>query len=517
MVRLLALVVLLGCASEPGGTLDASVHDTGGVDSFVASDTGEGSDAGPRADTGTDSGGDAPAEPVDCSAVGGELCAAFEGSCEVVFHDGEGCASVCASAGLTCLESYENVDDACAADRTRPGLDCADTGHESDFCVCGRGECTPSCEGRTCGPDGCGGSCGECMDEPRCDTTPYDPDALLDELVGFGRRAVGGDPVNVFRVTSDAGSGSGSLRAALESDEDYWIVFDIGRDSSARIDLGDDPVRVRSHKTLDGRGRDVTIDGAIEMRDGVRNVIFTDVRMTNTHGTRCTQEADVVLIRGDGAASPGEYENRDIWFHHVDMFEGGDGLIDVRGGSRITISWSHFHDHSKGFLLSQAGADEIEGREMEITFHHNFFDRISKRSPRLTYGRVHYFNNYNYQWWEYGVASVHGAQLLSEANVYEARPGRTCGSIFNGCMDPAPCGDRDYEVSKLAVSNDWAAESDRGYVRSVDDLLLEEATVAVRDPSRVFTPDYGYTAEPATPALATRVRNGAGPRVDYCR
>ena len=154
---------------------------------------------------------------------------------------------------------------------------------------------------------------------------------------------------------------------------------------------------------------------------------------------------------------------------------------------------------------------------MEMTFHHNFFDRISKRSPRLTYGRVHYFNNYNYQWWEYGVASVYGAQLLSEANVYEARPGRTCGSIFNGCLDPAPCGDRDYEVSKLAVSNDWAAESDRGYVRSVGDLLLEDATVAVREPSRVFTPDYGYTAEPATTELATRIRNDAGPRVDYCR
>jgi pectate lyase len=302
----------------------------------------------------------------------------------------------------------------------------------------------------------------------------------------------------------------------VESDADHWIVFDVGRDAAAVIDLGPDPVRVRSHKTVDGRGREVTIDGAIEFRNGVRDVVLTDLRLTNSHGERCGQSADVIAIIGDGADSPGAFENRDLWFHHLEMYDGGDGLIDIRGGSRITISWSHFHDHAKAMLFSMVQTSPLEGREMEVTVHHNFFDRISRRSPELTRGRVHLYNNYHFQWWEFAAASVVGAQLLSEKNVYEARPGLTCGSLITPCQDPAPCGDDDFWVSKVAISNDWATD-ERGHVRSVDDLLLNDATIAVRNPDRVFVPDYGYAAEQADDALAQRIREAAGPRTRLCR
>jgi len=506
----------------PGDGGGTSTHDGGPGGSLPDAGGGDGGAA-----MGADA-GDAP--PVDCAPIAAryDLCEATASSCLAVYEDGEGCDAVCAAAGLVCVGAHENVDGMCAPDLSRPALGC-DSGHGSDYCVCARdASCTPSCDGRTCGSDGCGGTCGSCgagtvCDEGACvepsvdcSSYPYDPGALLAERVGFGRRADGGDPSRVYRVTTTRSSGGGSLREALESSEPYWIVFDIGDGSDATIDLGDDPVRVRSNKTVDGRGRRVTVDGAIELRDGVRDVIFSDVAFTNSHGDRCTQEADVFLIRGDGAETPGGFENRDIWFHHVEVYEGGDGLIDVRGGSRITISWSHFHDHSKGMLLSQASADELEGREMEITFHHNFFERLSRRGPRQTRGRVHYMNNYVFEWWEYGVAAVHGAELRSENNIFQARPGRTCGSIFSPCRDPAPCGDEDYEVSKIAISNDWAS-GERGYVSSAGDLLLEDATVATREPGRVFTPGYPYTLEPATMALAARIRAEAGPRTRYCR
>ena len=514
-----------------GGGTDASAVDAA-IDALSVDAPGTdapGTDA-PDIDGG---GRDAGRSPVDCSGLEDryEVCSADADTCGVVFEDGAGCAAVCASAGLVCLAVHENLDAVCGPDLERPELTCApESGHSSDHCLCGRDEtCTPSCTGRACGSDGCGGSCGGCADGESCvsgscevgaldcDALPYDVDALLAERVGFGRRAAGGDPTNVYRVTTNAASGAGSLRTGLESAEDYWIVFDIGATSAATIDLGEDPVRILSNKTVDGRGRDVTIDGALEMRNGVRDVILTDLRLTNSHGRRCTQEGDVLLIRGAGAATPGAFENRDIWIHHIDFFEGGGGLFDVRGGSRITVSWSEFREHSKRLLLSQAAADEIEGREMEMTFHHNYFNRLSRRGPRLTYGRAHYYNNYQYEWWEYGAASVFEAQFLSENNIYQARPGRTCGSIFSPCTDPAPCGDDDYEVSKLAVSNDWAAEGNPGYVRSTGDLLLQEAVVQVRSPERVFTPDYPFVAEVADTALAARVRDGAGPRTSYCR
>jgi pectate lyase len=353
-------------------------------------------------------------------------------------------------------------------------------------------------------------------DASACGSYPFDPAALLAERVGFGRSATGGDPRTVYRVRTTADSGAGSLREGLESATSQWIVFDIGVAARATITLRT-PVRVRSNKTVDGRGRDVVVDGSVEMRSA-RNLIFTDLGFTNTTAPRCTQEGDVLSIRGPGASRPEDFESRDIWLNHLDVFNGGDGLLDIRGGSRVTVSWSHFRVHAKGMLFSMESAGAIEGREMEVTLHHNFFDRISRRGPQVTWGRVHFFNNYHFEWFEFGAASLAEAQFYSEANVYEARPGATCGLPFVGCRDPNPCGDSDYPVSKIAVSNDWAT-SRRGYVASVGDLLLDDARVAVNEPTRVFRPAarYPYTAEPATEALARSVREGAGARTRFCR
>jgi pectate lyase len=188
------------------------------------------------------------------------------------------------------------------------------------------------------------------------------------------------------------------------------------------------------------------------LRD-VTNVILADIRMTNSHAPKCTQEGDVVVVQGTGATDPASFSSRDVWLHHVELFDGGDGLFDVRGGSRLTVSWSHFHTHEKGMLLSMESAGDIEGREMEIAFHHNYFDRISRRGPALTFGRVHYFNNYQFQWYEFGASSIVGAQFASENNVYEARPGDAC---LVACPDPNPCGSSQFLVSKRAVAKDWA-------------------------------------------------------------
>jgi len=537
-LSLLALLGLVACDSAAvprpdAARLDAPRSDAPGSDAPVP----EGVDASvppvddayvpPGVDAALDaaSSPDAARAPVNCAAIGAahELCTATAERCEAVFSDSSGCAAVCALAGLVCVESHEDVTGSCTADTARPALGCADTGHGSDHCTCGRAEgCAPSCAGRTCGSDGCGGSCGACGADERCDAGACVPDvmdcssyplsasALLGELVGFGRNTRGGDPRNIYRVTTNRATGAGSLREGLESTEDYWIVFDIGVSSEAVIDLGTTPIRIRSNKTVDGRMRRILVNGALEIRDA-RNIILSDIRLMNDNFEACTQEGDVVLIRSAGASRPEDFPSRDVWLHHVEMFEGGDGLFDVRGGSRITVSWSHFHDHSKGMLVGMESAPPMEGREMEITFHHNFFDRLSRRGPQVSVGRAHFFNNYQFEWWEFGAASLANAQFLSENNIYEARPGRTCGSVFSGCMDPSPCGDNDYEVSKVATSTDWATDT-RGYLRSTGDMVLDDAVIATHEPARVFTPSYTYSAETATTGLAERLRTETGPR-----
>src|SRR5690606_9049696 len=112
--------------------------------------------------------------------------------CSVVFEDGTGCAAACRALGLRCLESYEDEPGACDYQRDLPALGCAETGHGSDYCVCGVGG-TPDVDAgsgeQDAGPDVDGGG-----------GPPHE--ALLAELVGFGEGTTGGAGGPIVEVTN---------------------------------------------------------------------------------------------------------------------------------------------------------------------------------------------------------------------------------------------------------------------------------------------------------------------------
>lgn len=345
-----------------------------------------------------------------------------------------------------------------------------------------------------------------------CSRYPYSAEALLSEREGFGRRARGGDPLRPYLVTSLADVGPGTLRAALESPEPYWIGFAV----EGEIILRSGRIEARSRKTVDGRGRDITIKGSVRIRDA-RDVILTDLKLENDLEGHCTQAGDVLPIGGDRGPTGADYHTYDIWINHLEIYNGGDGLIDLRGATDVTVSWVHLHTHKKGLLWSDPD-DMLSGGGQHVTLHHSFFDRISLRGPQFLGGWLHYYNNYQFEWYEYGAGGMRGASFLSENNVYEARPGDWC-FIRSQCADPNPCGDFDVRVSKLALINDWASNGP-GYTKSVGDLALNDAQVQEHEPSRVsFNPAsiYPYRLDPADQDLTRRLRAGAGPRVRYCR
>ena len=146
----------------------ASVDDIQVSDTTTPTDTTEPPDTTSESDAPqtTDA---PPTEPSLCGAVDDhpewELCKSGPEVCEVLFEDSAGCAAVCEALGLTCHATWENVDDSCAPDTTRPPLTCEpESGHQSDYCVCRTPDstCVPDCEGKACGDDGCGGPCGAC-------------------------------------------------------------------------------------------------------------------------------------------------------------------------------------------------------------------------------------------------------------------------------------------------------------------------------------------------------------------
>jgi hypothetical protein len=125
-----------GSSVGPTGTGSAG---TGNAGAGAAAGTGAG--AGPASGSGGSSGGSpaTPSGPVDCSGItqaGYELCSSGPSFCAAVFDDSAGCAAVCAKAGLTCSEVYDNEGDECAGDMSGGALSCTGTGHESDYCIC---------------------------------------------------------------------------------------------------------------------------------------------------------------------------------------------------------------------------------------------------------------------------------------------------------------------------------------------------------------------------------------------
>ena len=110
----------------------------GGSDADVAGarDAGmdtAGTDAG---DAGDDAATD-PCQPI-ADDPGFTLCERSADRCAGEFLSMQQCAAFCAAAGLSCVESYENVGAGeCMFDPRLP-LECADRGHMADYCVCGR-------------------------------------------------------------------------------------------------------------------------------------------------------------------------------------------------------------------------------------------------------------------------------------------------------------------------------------------------------------------------------------------
>lgn len=341
-----------------------------------------------------------------------------------------------------------------------------------------------------------------------CSRYPYSAATLLSERAGFGAGVTGGDPTLIYRVTSLADSGPGTLRAALGSTAPYYVVFEV----EGTIKLAS-RMDVLSNKTVDGRGRSIVIDGTLRLPSGTKNVILSDLTVINPSGF-ASSDGDSIEVRGKGGAQPADFESRDLWFHHLGLGRGGDGQLDLRAATQVTISWSHQYGHAKS-MLHWKDTENNPAPGMRVTYHHNYFEKITRRSPQFSYGLADFYNNYVYHWYEFGSGSNDKAQFLSEANIYEARPGVFC---LPGCPDPnSPTGDSDFWVSKKALVSGW--DNEKGYIRSTKDLLLNDAKVEQYESGKVFSRStyYRATIETADSALRDAIKSGAGPRVRYCR
>jgi pectate lyase len=106
-------------------------------------------------------------------------------------------------------------------------------------------------------------------------------------------------------------------------------------------------------------------------------------------------------------------------------FQVHDGLLDITNASDlVTVSWNRFRKHDKAMLIGSSDSAAADRGKLRVTLHHNLFQDVGQRSPRVRFGQVHVYNNYfkvgeaaNYQYsWGVGFESA----IYAENNVFAA-------------------------------------------------------------------------------------------------
>lgn len=225
-------------------------------------------------------------------------------------------------------------------------------------------------------------------------------------------------------------------------------------------------VRIRpgSNTTIVGLGRKATIRGAwIDIRGSaavprtniiIRNITFQDThdcfpQWSPTDGALGSWNAlyDSISLR----------ETNHVWVDHNTfedrstadekqpnyfgvLFQVHDGLLDITNASDlVTVSWNRFRNHDKMMLIGSSDGASADRGKLRVTLHHNLFDGIGQRAPRVRFGQVHLYNNHydirstpKYQYsWGVGIESAIYAEenfLLADRTL---SPDRIIGR-FNG-------------------------------------------------------------------------------------
>ena len=279
-------------------------------------------------------------------------------------------------------------------------------------------------------------------------------------------------------------------------------------------------LKVPSNTTLIGVGGDAGFNAGSLFLDGVSNIIIRRLRITdaydffpewqprdNGHG-EWNSEYDDITLRGA----------THVWIDHCTFDDGDrpdqgeasafgeriqhhDGLLDITKGSDfVTISWNLFRHHDKTMLIGGSDSHKADAGHLRVTLHHNLWDQLMERTPRVRYGQVHVFNNlflarsdvaYGYH---YSLGMGFESRIFSEANAWEASP--------------------DIGPAKLARLLKGTRIFDRNSLFNGQPLDLM-AALKQANPGQTLSGDVGWQPslfefiDPAS-ILATQVRAGAG-------
>ncbi|MHC0444217.1 pectate lyase family protein [Flavobacterium sp. 3-218] len=225
--------------------------------------------------------------------------------------------------------------------------------------------------------------------------------------------------MNITGASSNPCIGLQNILYAIKKGKDTrpFIIRLIGNITDMTVMEGGDVVienanNASSYVTFEGIGDDAVANGW-----GVRLKSASNIEVSNLGFMNCNSTA------GDNVGM--QQDNDHVWVHNCDLFYGnagsdadqikGDGALDNKTSTYITLSYNHFWDNGKASLL---GLSEGTTSGLYITYHHNWFDHSDSRHPRVRYYSAHIYNNYYDGVSKYGAGSTLGSSLFVEGNYY---------------------------------------------------------------------------------------------------
>lgn len=225
--------------------------------------------------------------------------------------------------------------------------------------------------------------------------------------------------MNITGASANPCVGLQNILYAIKKGKDTrpFIIRLIGNITDMTVMEGGDVVienanNAASYLTIEGVGADAVANGW-----GVRLKAASNIEVSNLGFMNCNSTA------GDNVGM--QQDNDHVWVHNCDLFYGnagsdadqikGDGALDNKTSTYITLSYNHFWDNGKASLL---GLSEGTTSGLYITYHHNWFDHSDSRHPRVRYYSAHIYNNYFDGVAKYGSGSTLGSSLFVEGNYF---------------------------------------------------------------------------------------------------
>ncbi|MGW1784778.1 pectate lyase family protein [Streptomyces sp. NPDC002143] len=170
---------------------------------------------------------------------------------------------------------------------------------------------------------------------------------------------------------------------------------------------------VGSNTTIVGLGRGAVLKGASLQVRNADNVILRNLDLRDAYDCFPVWQPNTGGL-GDWKTA---YDNiwltgaTHVWVDHITASDQGhpdedeptyfarnylrhDGLLDITNGSDlVTVSWSRFAGHDKAMLIGSGDTATGDRGKLRVTVHHNEFESVVQRAPRVRFGQVHLYDN----------------------------------------------------------------------------------------------------------------------------